>query len=1106
MVNINSRNFIRELSESISRVPDMANIAYSKDEQSIHVQSLEELCGEPIEPGIDAAYDTIEKKVNARCISISTLDDGMRCCSRIQLLIPQAIHNLYQRQPERMETRTMVRSRVELATRLTTKKQQWKALKTKIINKALSILQRQRCEDIQAITARHCMYAESLLEVAIREKRKPRLALALIERCIPINRANHLGQTPLMLACENGLTEVALKLMDKGADIHAKDKEGITAFMYASDRSTCHKVAMQLIDEGVDIDDQSSLGNTALMLSCRSLNSRDTPLLPMKLIEAGAAINKKDMSGLTALMHACMNGLTSVAMRLIDECANIAATSNSGFTALMYACENGLTDVALRLINEGVAVNGQNTSGLTALMYACERGLYDVAMKLIDEGALLDLQCEEKQTALIYAIKAKFANVAMQLIDRGANIDTISRSGDTPLMYACSERLTTIALRLIGDGADVDIKNKKGQTALMLACRNGLTDVVQELLAQDADVNIKDKDGATACHYAFESPALVETLSSSSRIIPNNPEMLLEILLTSENKIQAAKQSNITKYTEEEMRWFTVQGAVLHFLHKAIACMDTEAQRSVYARFVASYPHAASLIASLDMRLHYSIHPWHYQGRQAVIPEIPPAPTGIQLETLLNWFDEIIGNMPHAECKRIFNTEFSVQTVTRHVQGDVRAENSLLSATEIDRLVQERMPTRYRAHLRQALAEYVLKIQRRTAMTGTPRAGSPALITFYENIERALKHTIQAINTATSNANDETSRRLAEDNKRHALYDLVNASEHCGPRIFNTAMACYREIAQKIPQTIENIIYQKLDELRSKIVESAIAPPDGESVMYYDDVVRALGHELGIPDAALQNGEAVHVHTRDASLRKRDRIRFFGRYTQASIYDFIASDINQDRDLLNLCIDWFKKQIPATWSNSDVQDIKNAHAQMQSKNTSAVAIKTALQKAPYCLQIQEGQSIEEAIELFRQNEYSMAIRDQDGKITGDALRSMLIKLRVLNDRHNASLIPAAHVAQDTPAEAEAVVDANMASRNVALPVLSDTSDSDSSSDSDSDSSSDSDSDVDANMGGSNAAPPIVSDSNTSDSNSSSDSDSDSSSDSDSDVDAVDSDS
>ena len=71
---------------------------------------------------------------------------------------------------------------------------------------------------------------------------------------------------PLIDAAEKGQTEKVKALLEEGADVNAKAKNGITALMWASACGRTVTVHV-LLDAGADVTAKDKYGRTALMIA-----------------------------------------------------------------------------------------------------------------------------------------------------------------------------------------------------------------------------------------------------------------------------------------------------------------------------------------------------------------------------------------------------------------------------------------------------------------------------------------------------------------------------------------------------------------------------------------------------------------------------------------------------------------------------------------------------------------------------------------------------------------------------------------------------------------------------------------------------------------------
>ena len=216
------------------------------------------------------------------------------------------------------------------------------------------------------------------------------------------NQRNQKIETPLIIACQNGHTETALALIEKGADINqvatGKNNAGATPLHFACGFGHT-ETALALIKKGADINQvitgEDDAGRTPLSFACEEGRTETA----LALIEKGADINQVATGGLyagrTPLSFACERGHTEIALALIEKGADINQADTGEYddrlTPLSFACQGGHTEIALALIEKGADINqaatGENNAGQTPLSYACQGGHTETALALIEKGA-----------------------------------------------------------------------------------------------------------------------------------------------------------------------------------------------------------------------------------------------------------------------------------------------------------------------------------------------------------------------------------------------------------------------------------------------------------------------------------------------------------------------------------------------------------------------------------------------------------------------------------------------------------------------------------------------------------------------------------------------
>lgn len=149
----------------------------------------------------------------------------------------------------------------------------------------------------------------------------PRL---LDEGFLSLSSADSHGRSILMWYARSCDSCMAGKMLDRGASVHQRDKDGLTAFAYGFDRFG-DEVLARMLEAGADINERNAAGHTALMVFAqRDTDSRER----MRFFFAhGADVNLRSPEGKTALGYACdtrdairrENGDATWILELIEE-------------------------------------------------------------------------------------------------------------------------------------------------------------------------------------------------------------------------------------------------------------------------------------------------------------------------------------------------------------------------------------------------------------------------------------------------------------------------------------------------------------------------------------------------------------------------------------------------------------------------------------------------------------------------------------------------------------------------------------------------------------------------------------------------------------------
>jgi ankyrin repeat protein len=137
------------------------------------------------------------------------------------------------------------------------------------------------------------------------------IAKMLITKGADVNARDAYGGSALTDAIYWGSLGIAQLLLDNGTDVNVK-REGITALMWAIQRGY-QQTTQALIDKGAEIDARDDGGETALIWA--SYFGRLAVV--QALLAKGAKVNAKSKKGITALILASQKGHRDVGELLI---------------------------------------------------------------------------------------------------------------------------------------------------------------------------------------------------------------------------------------------------------------------------------------------------------------------------------------------------------------------------------------------------------------------------------------------------------------------------------------------------------------------------------------------------------------------------------------------------------------------------------------------------------------------------------------------------------------------------------------------------------------------------------------------------------------------
>jgi ankyrin repeat protein len=204
--------------------------------------------------------------------------------------------------------------------------------------------------------------------------------------------------TPLILAVENGNTDIVIELVKAGAKLDAKRKsDSATPLLIASEQGNADIVQL-LIACGAK--DRASTTNTVLLGAARNGYADICKLFLEQGQSSLEATRSSDDA--TALLAAAETGFCNVVQLLLYKGANVNAKTKVGNTALHLAAKGGYNDICTMLIGKRADLLAKNLEGDTAFDLAVEANQYDLVflLRILDRNRPPNPLCIAKPRSL----------------------------------------------------------------------------------------------------------------------------------------------------------------------------------------------------------------------------------------------------------------------------------------------------------------------------------------------------------------------------------------------------------------------------------------------------------------------------------------------------------------------------------------------------------------------------------------------------------------------------------------------------------------------------------------------------------------------------------
>ena len=232
-----------------------------------------------------------------------------------------------------------------------------------------------------------------------------------------LDSLNNYRQTPLIVALQEGKSEIAEYLIAGGADVNARDQAHAAPLSYAI-TGGLNNIAKTLIDRNADIDTPAmwDLRPLALALEFGAMD------IANMLLDRGAILPvEPGPESYRLFFSACSTGFARLADRMFEK--GFAIGENQYTRGLPHlAAAGGSAAIVEKLIQLGFKMNVKNELGWTPLHAAAEKGHIQVVGILLSRGADINGRTLSGKSAYNIAVSMGKAEVAGLLKEKGADL------------------------------------------------------------------------------------------------------------------------------------------------------------------------------------------------------------------------------------------------------------------------------------------------------------------------------------------------------------------------------------------------------------------------------------------------------------------------------------------------------------------------------------------------------------------------------------------------------------------------------------------------------------------------------------------------------------
>ncbi len=270
----------------------------------------------------------------------------------------------------------------------------------------------------------------------------------------------------MLQAALKGDTDMVKNLFEEGANINARNREGMTILIFAINQNSKDMYNFA-IKNGIDINICDASGNNALLCAF----TKENRAVCEELISMGAVVDPESEKTLDIFIKLIKNNDMLGAGFLVKNKINLKSVVIDEIPLLIYCIQKNMDEAMQLFIKNGADVNAKDKNGKTVLMYASEFSSDEIIGLLKSSGADESAKDSNDKTAAYYGSEEYKKDKFMSKVKSEINL--------------CRDYFISLM--------NVEAENKKENSAAALRECNAQIGYVSLITKDDDDVLIQKR-------------------------------------------------------------------------------------------------------------------------------------------------------------------------------------------------------------------------------------------------------------------------------------------------------------------------------------------------------------------------------------------------------------------------------------------------------------------------------------------------------------------------------------------------------------------------------------------------------------------------------------